>query len=139
MSPLYKEAIYWLLLLAVTTAVYAALVPFIGPIAAQGAFGLLGLGGLQPLLYRKRGQTVVCDERDIQIAHRALIAGYSVFWLAFTLGITGLWAALYQGGHSMVSIHVLPNIVCGGLIVFMTARAVAIIVQYRLQDAAKGE
>lgn len=139
MPPLYKEGFYWLILLAVTTAVYVALMLFIGPIRAQAAFFLFGLSGFLPLVYRKRGQAVVLDERDTQIAHCALIAGYSVFWLAFTLGITGLWAVLYHGGHSTISIHVLPDIVGGGAIVFWTARAVAIVVQYRLQDAAKGE
>jgi uncharacterized membrane protein len=138
MSPLYKEALCWLILLAVTAAAYAILAVFLGPVAATGAFGFLGLGGFFPLLYRKRGQAVVLDERDQQIAYRALVAGYSIFWLAFTLGIVGLWAVLFYGGQSMVSVHVLPNIVWGGMIVFMTARAVAIIVQYRLQDAAKG-
>jgi hypothetical protein len=39
----------------------------------------------------------------------------------------------------MISVQVLPNIVCGGFIVFLTARAVAIVVQYRLQDAGREE
>ena len=139
MPPLYKEGFYWLILLAVTAALYVLLMAFIGPIPAQGAFGLLGVAALQPLLYRKRKQAVLWDERDTQIAHRAVIAGYSVFWLAFTLGVMGLWAALFYGGRPMISVHVLPLIVLGGTVIFMTARAVAIIVQYRLQDATKEE
>ena len=68
MPPLYKEGFYWLILLAVTTAVYVALMLFIGPIRAQAAFFLFGLSGFLPLVYRKRGQAVVLDERDTQIA-----------------------------------------------------------------------
>jgi hypothetical protein len=139
MPPLYREGIYWLVLLVVTAGVYVAILVFLGPVAAAGAFGLLGLAGLQPLLYRKRGQAVVWDERDTQIAHRAVIAGYSVFWLAFTLGVMGVWAVLFYGGLSTVSVHLLPLIVLVGTVVFMTARAVAIVVQYRWQDAVKGE
>ncbi len=119
MTPLYKEGLFWLILLAVTALAYAILAIFIGPVRGMGAFGLLGLGGLMPLVYRKRGQAVVLDERDQEIAERALIAGYSIFWLAFTLGVTGLWAVLFHGGHSMVSVHVLPNIVGGGAILFL--------------------
>ena len=139
MPPLYKEGLYWLILLAATTLVYAILAIFIGPIPAAGAFGLLGVSGLQPLLYLKRRQAVVWDERDTQIAYRALIAGYSVFWLAFTLGTMSLWTAVYYGGHSTISVHVLPNLIWGGFVVFMTARAVAIVVQYRLHDRDKGK
>ena len=36
---------------------------------------------------------MILDERDTQIAYRAALAGYSIFWLFFTLGIVGLWAA----------------------------------------------
>ena len=56
MTPLYKEGLYWLILLAVTALAYAVAAIFIGPIPAMGTFGLLGMAGLQPLLYRKRRQ-----------------------------------------------------------------------------------
>jgi hypothetical protein len=139
MTPLHKEGLYWLILLAITALVYGILVVLVGPVRAVGAFGLLGLGGFFALLYRKRPNAVVMDERDTQIGHTALIAGYSIFWLYFTLGVTGLWGVYFSRGQEMISVHVLPNIVWGGFVVFMTARAVAILVQYRLQDADKGE
>jgi hypothetical protein len=146
MPPLYKEAVFWLILLAVTTALtaiaYVVLMPLIGPIRAQAAFGffgLLGLGGFSPLFYRKRGRTVVLDERDEQIAKTALVAGYSVFWLFFVSANMGVWSVVYFGGHSTISVHVLPDIVFGGFVIFITTRAVAIVVQYRRQDADKGE
>jgi uncharacterized membrane protein len=139
MPTLYKEGVYWLVLLAVTSAAYVALMVFVGPIRATAAFGLLGFAGLQPLLYRKRSQAVVWDERDTQIAHRAVIAGYSIFWLAFTLGIMGLWGVYFCSGQETISVHVLPLLVLGGTFVFMTVRAIAIVIQYRLQDSAKGE
>jgi hypothetical protein len=140
MPPLYKEGLYWLALLALAAVAYLVLMIFVGPIPATGAFGLFGLFGLQPLLYRRRGKTVVWDERDTLINHRATIAGYSVFWLVFTLVPMSIWASRYCcGGHSMISIQVLPNLVMGGAFVFMTTRAIAIVIQYRLQNAGKGE
>lgn len=137
MSPMYKEGVYWLVLLAITIAVYAILTIFLGPLRATGAFGLLGLAGFQPLLYRKRRQAVVCDERDTQVAQRALMVGHACFWLTFTLGIMGLWAVLSYTGHTKVSIDLLPFLVFCGVIVFTTARALAVIVQYRLQEVTE--
>jgi len=49
-----------------------------------------------------------------------------------------IWASYYFRGYETISVHVLPNIVLGSFVLFMTARAVAIVVQYRLQDAGKG-
>lgn len=139
MTPLYKEGLYWLILLAVTTVAYGVAAIFVGPVPASGTFGLLGLAGLQPLLYRKRRQAVVWDERDTLISHRALIAAYSIFWLAFTLGVMGVWGVFFFRRQEMISVHVLPQIVFGGTIIFLTTRAVAIVVQYHLQNADKGE
>jgi hypothetical protein len=140
MPPLYKEGIYWLVLLALVAAAYLVLMIFIGPIRAMGAFGLFGLAGLQPLLYRKHGKAVVWDERDTLINYRAIIAGYGVLWLVFTLVPMSVWAFVYSfEGHSMISVQILPNLVMGGFIVIATTRAVAIVVQYRLQNPGKGE
>lgn len=140
MPPLYKEGVFWLVLLAATVAVYAVLAVFIGPVAALGAFGLLGLAGLQPLVYRKPRNAVAWDERDTLINYRAAIAGYSFAWLVFTLGPMGVWAAVhFYEGASTVSVHVLPGLVMAGFIVMMTARAIAIVVQYRRQNADAGE
>jgi hypothetical protein len=139
MPPLYKEGLYWLILLALTAAVYGVLAIFLGPTAACGAFGLLGLAGLQPLLYRKRGKTVVWDERDTRIHYYANNVAFGTVWLVFTSLLMGVWITVYgYGGHSTISVHILPNLLMIGSIVVWTARAVAIVVQYRLQDAGKG-
>jgi alpha-beta hydrolase superfamily lysophospholipase len=139
MPPLYKESVYWLVLLALTGAVYLALAIFLGPRPALGAFGLLGLAGFQPLLYCKRGKAVLWDERDALINYRAVLAAYASSWLVFTLGGMGLWAAEYSfAGRSTISVHVLPVLVMAGFLVVATVRAIAIVVQYRLQNAGKG-
>jgi hypothetical protein len=137
-TPLYKVGLYWLILLAATGLLYAGSAVFVGPVAACGAFGFLGLGGFLPLVYRKRPGVVVLDERDRQIAYDALIAGYSIFWLAFTLGVMGLWAVFYWKGAETISVQVLPSLVGTGAIVFYTARAIAILVQY-FRQAGKEE
>jgi hypothetical protein len=137
MPPLYKEGLCWLVLLAVTTACYFALCPLLGAQAATGAFGLLGVGGFFPLLYRKRRQAIALDERDRQIASRAQLAGYSVFWPIFVLGTMAIWEIARYNGQSTISIEVLPGIVFGGFLVFITARALAIVIQYHRQNAAK--
>jgi hypothetical protein len=140
MPPLYKEGLYWLILLVVVVAAYGILAIFLGPIPASGAFGLFGFAGFQPLLYRRRGKAVVWDERDTRIHSYANNVGFGAVWLVFTLATMGVWFAVYcYGGRSTISVHVLPNLLMICTIVVMTARAVAIVVQYRMQDAGKGE
>jgi len=141
MPPLYKEAVLWLVLLLVTAAIYVAVAAFLGPLPATGTFGLLGLFGFLHLLpYRKKGKEVIWDERDTRIFDYANKVAFGTVWLSFTFLLVGVWTVVYgYEGHSTVSIHFLPNILMIGLIVVMTARAVAIVVQYRLQETDKGE
>lgn len=140
MPPLYKEGVYWLVLLAVTAAAYVVLATVSGPVRAFAACGLFGLAGLQPLLYRKRGQKIVWDERDTLINQRAVIVAYSVFWLVFTFVPMGTWAlTFYYAKQSQISVHLLPAFVMLGFVVMVTARAIAIVVQYRRQNAGKEE
>ena len=114
---------YWLVLLAITAAAYVVLATVSGPVRAFAACGLFGLAGLQPLLYRKRGQKIVWDERDTLINQRAVIVAYSVFWLVFTFVPMGTWAlTFYYAKQSQISVHLLPAFVMLGFVVMVTAR-----------------
>ncbi len=47
-----------------------------------------GLAGIQPLLHRKHGRAVAWDNtRDTLIVYRDVLAGFSVIWLVFALGL----------------------------------------------------
>ncbi len=82
MLPAQKQSWFLLAVVGGTAVVVAALVPFLG-YGAMGGFGFLGLTGLGPLFYRRKGNWVVMDERDLQIQRRAVVIAYTVFWLAF--------------------------------------------------------
>jgi hypothetical protein len=82
MLPAQKQAWFFLAVLGLTTVVVVALIPFRG-YGATGGFGFLGLTGLGPLFYRRKGERVVTDERDVQIQRRATLVAYTIFWLAF--------------------------------------------------------
>ena len=80
MSPEQKSSIYILSVCVLAAIGYVILLPFVGPLAATGSFGLLGFIGFQPLFFRKsRGESeeVLLDERDQGIARR------SALWIHF--------------------------------------------------------
>ena len=72
---------------------YLALFPRMGVMRAQCAFGVLGLLGVTPLLFRGHGARIDSDERDRQIHMRALQVGTAAFWLLFA---AGLWTLYYH-------------------------------------------
>jgi hypothetical protein len=83
MSPQQKYAAFNLAVAVFAMAAYFALLPFIGPWRASGAFGVLGLCGVSAMvLYRaNRDGRVVSDEREQLIWQRATLAAKSVVWV----------------------------------------------------------
>jgi len=106
---------------------YVALVPFIGPMAATGAFGLYGVNGIAPLIGRKER----ADERDRSIAHRATLGGAMASYMAFILGCMGTWFIAFAWlGKEQVSVHLMGIITWLGAIVFYSVRSAAVLVMY---------
>ena len=140
MPPLYKEGLYWLVLLARHGGSLRGPDDLRRADAGDGSVRAVRPGRPSAAPVSQAAQGVAWDERDTLINYRAVIASYSVFWLFFTAATMGTWAAVYcYGAHSTISVHVLPNLMMGGLLVLMTTRAVAIVVQYGLLDTGKGE
>lgn len=80
MPVLEKQAWFLLSVVLITIATYFTFVALAGFVPATGAsFALLGLTGL-PALRRKKN---LVDERDSEIANKADLMSYRVFWLAF--------------------------------------------------------
>jgi hypothetical protein len=92
------EKVAWTELMVSLAAVVAValLFPWLGD-AAIGAFGLLGLMGLAVLFLRRRGNRVVVDERDHQIALRATAVGVYTSWMAVNLTLI---AAVVWSGYA---------------------------------------
>ena len=106
---------------------YVALVPFLGPMAATGAFGLYGINGIAPLIGRKER----ADERDKSIARRATLGGAMASYMAFILGCMGTWfVAFVCLGKEQVLVHLLGTITFVGGIVFYFVRSVVVLLLY---------
>lgn len=106
---------------------YVALIPFIGPMAATGAFGLYGVNGIAPLIGRKER----ADERDRSIAHRATLGGAMASYMVFVLGCMGTWFIAFAWlGKEQVSVHLLGLITFLGWIVFYSVRSAVVLVLY---------
>lgn len=123
-----KRAWVAILCMAACLIGYAVLVSSVGPWKALSAFALFGVAGLTPLIGRKERS----DERDRAIARRATLAGAMCSYLGFYAACMGIWIVKYAvARETEVSVHVFPMIaILAGLIPFMFARAVAVLILY---------
>lgn len=87
MSDSEKWAWWTLGVVVITIAAYGAFLAFLGhgP-AITSVFALLALAAL-PASSRRRFRGRTFDEREREIANKAVRAGFSAFWLAF-IGLT---------------------------------------------------
>jgi hypothetical protein len=107
MSPQQKYAAFNLAVAIFAMVAYFALMPFIGPWRATGAFGLLGLCGASAwVLYRaNRAGRVVSDEREQHIWQRATLFAKSVVWAGLIAAY--LFAHQTLGDNGQVSMRLL--------------------------------
>ena len=119
----------WLGVISLTACIvcYLVLLLFFGPKGAFASFAIFSVNGFAPLIGRKEKP----DERDLAIARRATLGGFTMSYLVFILGCMGTWIVVNRfGGEEYVSAHVLPKItILGGIVCYFT-RSVAILVLY---------
>lgn len=127
-----KQAVFILVVLALTLVVFLVLLPFAGK-GAWGALGLLGIIGLSPRFFRKLRDSAepLMDERDKFIAEKATWAAALAAYESVILACMATWLVHMIGRKGMISIHVLPLIVwCEGVI-FLLVRSVVVLALYR--------
>ena len=132
MSQEQKQSVLIVLAFAVSVILFLLLIPLAGVKPALGAFGVVGIGGLGPLLFRKKrrpGQ-VTWDERDQMISRRATLSGAMLSYMTFVAGCMVPWFMRMQTGTEVISIHVLPWIAGAGGIVFFVSRAISLLILY---------
>ena len=127
MSTEQKQAWFVLGLSAVTCVGFVALGLIFGFRVAWAAFGIMGLGGLTPLIGRGKKP----DERDVSIGKDATVAGGMASYLAFVLGCMGVWIVefLWHGNYQ-VSVHMLALITGLGGMTLYIVRSLAILILY---------
>lgn len=130
MTPAQKHAWYSLAVVATCLAVLAAAVVSLGPVRAQGAFGMMGLLAFGRLFFRKRPTGVVTDERDDRIRRRAMLIAHAVLWAALVLACVACRFLYGPTGAVPVLVVVYGLWLAFSLVV--TVGAIATLAQYGL-------
>lgn len=127
-----QERVAWMSLsvLGLALVSFTVLCFLISVPRATGAFGLLGLLGLTPLLFRKSERDpIVFDERDRLIQARSIQIAYAVFWLLFVVGSMSLYFFYQQRG--LMPVEILPMFPLVGWMIVTFVQSIAVLVQYR--------
>jgi hypothetical protein len=100
--------------------------------AGSAAFGLFGLIGITPLIFRRRANPpqVQSDERDHQINRKAFMAGGLASYLGFVIGLMIIWAVKMFAGSNMISIDLIPLVVFCGWAIFIIVRSGVLLFLY---------
>lgn len=132
MSASEKAAWMQLIVCVAAIAVVTLLLPWLGHRATAG-FALLALVTLSAVFYRRRGNRIVVDERDLEIDRRATSMAVGTTWtgLIAVLAAAGMWSN-YSGIHSVSSVFLnwliwVQFVACFGI------KALASLVLYRSQ------
>ena len=83
-----RVAVFNLVVALIAVVCFAALLPVLGVMAAQGTFGVLGLTGFVPLIFRGKG--AVIDERDRALHLKSFQITFVVLWLLFVGSVWGI-------------------------------------------------
>ena len=124
-------AIYTLGVVALTIAAFFTLVAVLRSVpASQAAFALLALTALHPRSRRKLTGPDF-DEREKEIANKALLTGFRAVWVAFiglvmTIGFVKGWDATLS-----LPVWMLSSSICWAAMLVMTVEAATTLVLYR--------
>jgi hypothetical protein len=136
MNAMEKVAWTELVVSVAATVLASLLIPWLGSQAAASGFALLGLIGLSGALLRRRGNRVVVDERDREIARRATSIGVGTAWMSLfmTLIAATMWSS-YTQTHS-VSTAFLNWLIWIQFAICYGTQGLVMVVMYRRQQHA---
>ncbi|MBU8921482.1 MAG: hypothetical protein KOO63_06660 [Bacteroidales bacterium] len=127
-----KTAWFILILFPIVCIGFFVLSSFYGWRVGCAAFGLFGLIGLTPFIFRRRidPPRVASDERDRQINRKAFVAGGLASYLGFVIGLMCIWAVNMIAGNNMMTIDIIPLIVFCGWMIFFVVRSGVLLFLY---------
>jgi hypothetical protein len=108
--------------IAVSVLYFVVSLPMRRAVGGFGFIGICGLMGLSPFLYKKEGDKVSFDERDLMIMRNASLGAYSIFWVLLVLAAMIPFFVL--GPKGMVSVKYLAAMVFGGMIIVVLVQSV---------------
>ena len=114
--------------IAVSVLYFVVGLPMRRALSGLGFIGISGIMGLSPFLYKKKGDKVGFDERDLMIMRNASLGAYSIFWFLFVLAAMIPFSVL--GPEGMVSVKYLTAMVFGGMIIVVLVQSVITLVAY---------
>ncbi|NCA83238.1 MAG: hypothetical protein EOM72_10925 [Opitutae bacterium] len=131
MSRLEKSAYVNLAVFGIACLLFAMLRPHLGSLRAMGAFGLIGLWGMEPLFYRRSKESPALDERELSILRRSWRIGHGAFWLVYVVVLMCLWN-LHRGGQIAISADILPWLVLSAFMLVGIVKFVATLILSRM-------
>ena|SRR5688572_14492382 len=124
-----KHAVFNVIVCLVTAVTFVVLLRMGGLTVAFAATTWTALLALGPLFYRHSGGAAVFDERDRLIhAQSVKVAGAALILYAVA-ACMGPWFAL--GNSGVVSVSLLPAALMIGVVLFILAQSIAMLVQYQ--------
>ena len=131
----HEQKMAWLIVgtFVAGLVLFFLLIPMLGIFPAFSGFGVCGIGGLGPLIFRKKCKTdvVASDERSKIIGRKAALAGAMISYEVFLFTCMITWFIYYFGrGKELISVHALPLIVGAGGIAFFVSWSVALLILY---------
>jgi hypothetical protein len=124
---------WWTLgVVALTAIVFFAVSATIlrGP-ARQAAFAILALTAVPANSRRSLKGRRHFDEREKEIAGKAVLAGFRVVWLAFIGLVMTIWFVKGWDATLSVPVWVLISVICWATMIVLAAESVTTLVLYR--------
>ena len=124
-----KHALFNVVVCLITAITYVILLGTGGTTVAFAASTWMAVLALGPMFYRRSGSAAVIDERDRLIhAQSVKVAGAALILYAVA-ACMGPWFAM--GNSGVVSVSVLPAALMIGVVLFIFAQSIAMLIQYQ--------
>lgn len=138
MSPLQKFAWWNLGVFGLAVILFLVTLGFVGPQGATASFSVCALWAFGAYILRsRRDGKVAMDERDRQIWGFSLLAGYSIFWVAFVAAC--LLPRHIYGPNGSMPVDILPLYLPAAWTIIMVTQSIVILVQYARGVGHAGE
>ena len=131
MTALQKDSIYCIILSLISFVLFFFLLIITGNKieVACSAFAVFGLYGLGPIIFYKKSNKILVDERDLEISRKAGSFAFGMFWVVFVLVTTII--TFIKGFESSIPVSFLFLFVWAGAIAISLGRAIIILMMYR--------
>ncbi len=132
------SAWYCLAVLGLCLVVYFAMMPFLGALRAQGAFGFMGLLGFLPVFWFVVFRKEMTDERDLAFLRRAFLIGMSNGFAVIATVNSALVARFAFLGIQTVPLNLVwVPLLCGVFVAALTASVALLLLYYKGETADK--